>query len=145
MANTYDVYLGDTRVAENLTDKTYKFTGLTANKDYNYSVVAKKGNKESEKATSTFKTAPVAVTGVTLNKTNTSILVGANETLTATVAPTTATNKAVTWTTSDATIATVTNGKVTGVKAGTATITVKTTDGNKTATCAVTVTEPQEG
>lgn len=83
----------------------------------------------------------VAVTGVSLNKTTTSIAVGAEETLTATVTPANATNKAVTYTSSDAAIATVTNaGKVTGVSEGEATITVKTTDGNKTAACIVTVT-----
>jgi uncharacterized protein YjdB len=80
------------------------------------------------------------VSGVTLNKTTTSIAVGANETLTATVAPTDATNKAVTWSTSDAAKATVANGKVIGVAAGTATITVTTEDGAKKATCTVTVT-----
>lgn len=83
---------------------------------------------------------PVAVTGVTLNKASTNIAVGANETLVATVAPATATNKAVTWSTSDATKATVdSTGKVVGVAAGTVTITVTTTDGSKTATCAVTI------
>ena len=82
----------------------------------------------------------VAVTGVTLNKTETSIFVGGSETLTATVAPADATNQKVTWKSSDAAVATVdTNGKVTAVKAGEATITVTTEDGGKTATCKVTV------
>jgi uncharacterized protein YjdB len=58
------------------------------------------------------------------------------------VAPTDATNKEVSWSTSDAAKATVENGKVTGVAAGTATITVTTEDGDKTASCAVTVTAP---
>ena len=90
--------------------------------------------------------ATVAVTGVTLNKTTLSLEKGASETLTATVAPDNATNKAVTWSTSDANVATVSKeGKVTARGAGTATITVKTTDGEKTATCAVTVTEPSGG
>ena len=84
----------------------------------------------------------VAVTGVTLNKTSTTILVNGTETLTATVAPDNATNKAVTWSTSNAAIATVNEGTVTAKAAGTATITVTTADGNKTATCAVTVTAP---
>jgi uncharacterized protein YjdB len=85
--------------------------------------------------------ANVAVTGVTLNKTTTSIPVGGTDTLVATVAPATASNKAVTWTSSDAAVATVdASGKVTGVKAGTATITVTTADGSKTDTCVVTVT-----
>lgn len=82
----------------------------------------------------------VPVTGVALNKTTTSIAVGATETLTAAVTPDNATNKNVTWSTSDDTIATVVNGVVTGVAAGKATITATTADGSKTATCEVTVT-----
>ena len=55
--------------------------------------------------------------------------------------PSNATNKAVSWKSSDASVASVDNsGKVTAVKAGSATITVTTTDGSKTATCSVTVT-----
>ena len=82
----------------------------------------------------------IKVTGVTLNKTALTLNIGANETLTATVAPADATNKKVTWKSSDAAVATVdANGKVTGVKAGEATITVTTEDGGKTATCKVTV------
>ena len=81
------------------------------------------------------------VTGVSLNKTSTTLYVGGSETLTATVAPEGATNKNVTWSTSDASIATVTDGVVTAVSAGTATITVTTVDGGKTDTCTVTVRE----
>ncbi|MGI6653008.1 MAG: Ig-like domain-containing protein [Christensenellales bacterium] len=80
------------------------------------------------------------VTGVSLNKTTLTLLVGNSETLTATVAPENATHKDVTWSSDDETVATVDNsGKVTAVAPGTATITVKTTDGEKTATCTVTV------
>ena len=86
----------------------------------------------------------VSVTGVTLNKTSTSIQVGGTETLTATVLPEDATNQNVTWKSDKPEIATVdANGKVTGVKAGEATITVTTEDGGKTATCKVTVPEPE--
>lgn len=86
-------------------------------------------------------TQAVAVTGVSLSKTSLSLVEGGSETLTATVTPSNATNKAVSWKSSDATIASVDNsGKVTAVKAGSATITVTTTDGSKTATCSVTVT-----
>ena len=82
----------------------------------------------------------VTVTGVTLNKTDLMLEIGGSETLTATVAPADATNKNVTWKSSDATVATVDdNGKVTGVAAGEATITVTTEEGGKTATCRVTV------
>ncbi|MBU5370137.1 Ig-like domain-containing protein [Enterococcus avium] len=84
--------------------------------------------------------------GVTLNKTTATLAVGAAETLSATVAPETATDKSIQFISSDETIATVTpvQGKVTGVKAGTATITATTTNG-KTATCEITVTAPSEG
>ncbi len=84
-------------------------------------------------------TAPVAVTGVTLNKTSANIAIGSTETLVATVAPADASNKGVAWSSSNSAVATVANGVVTGVSAGTATITVTTADGNKTATCDVTV------
>lgn len=85
--------------------------------------------------------APVAVTGVSLNKNATTIAAGDDETLVATVAPGDATNKAVTWTSSNEGIATVTSeGVVRGVAEGNATITVTTADGGHTATCAVTVT-----
>ena len=81
----------------------------------------------------------VAVTGVTLDQATLEMNIGETVTLVATVAPDNATDKTVTWATSDATVATVADGVVTAVKAGTAVITVKTTDGNFTDTCAVTV------
>ena len=85
----------------------------------------------------------VNVTGITLSQTEAAMTVGGETlTLTATVAPDDATDKTVTWTTSNADIATVENGVVTAVAAGTATITVTTTDGSFTATCDVTVTAP---
>jgi uncharacterized protein YjdB len=83
----------------------------------------------------------VPVTGVTLSPTSASVAVNATTQLTATVAPSNATNKNVTWSTSNSTIATVSSsGLVTGKAAGSATITVTTQDQGKTATCAVTVT-----
>ncbi len=82
----------------------------------------------------------VSVTGVTLDKDSLTLTEGNTAQLTATVKPDNATNKNVTWTSSDETVATVTDGLVTALKEGTATITVTTEDGSKTATCAVTVT-----
>ena len=80
------------------------------------------------------------VTGVTLNKDTMTLTEGETGTLTATVAPDNASDKSVTWSSSAPDVATVDqNGKVTAVKKGTATITVKTTDGGKTAACEVTV------
>ena len=81
------------------------------------------------------------VTGVSLDPNTLTFNVGGEETLTATVAPTNATNKNVTWSSSNSAVATVDqNGNVEAVGAGTANITVTTQDGNKTATCTVTVT-----
>jgi formylglycine-generating enzyme required for sulfatase activity len=69
--------------------------------------------------------------------------VGGTETLTATITPSDATNQNVTWSSSDDRVVTVENtGLVTAVAAGTATITVTTVDGGKTAVCAVTITPP---
>lgn len=87
-------------------------------------------------------TVGVAVTGVTLDKTSAEITVGGTVTLKATVAPDNAAKKDVEWSSSDSTIASVDDkGLVTGKKAGSATITVKTVDGGKTAKCTVTVKE----
>jgi len=86
--------------------------------------------------------APVAVTGVTLNKTTLALTVLEHETLHQTVAPENATNKAVTWSSSNASVATVNDGLVTAVAVGTATITVTTVDGSITASCEVTVSAP---
>ncbi len=69
-----------------------------------------------------------------------SLIVGGTQTLQAFISPANATNKNVTWSSSDASIATVTNGTVTAVKNGTATITVTTEDGGFTASCVVSVT-----
>ena len=79
------------------------------------------------------------VESVSLDKTSITLTEGDSETLTATVSPSNATNKNVSWKSSDESVATVSNGKVTALKAGTATITVTTDDGSKTATCQVTV------
>lgn len=92
-------------------------------------------------ATLTVAAATVAVTGVTIAPKTASIAVGATQQLTPTVAPSNATNKAVTYSSSDTGKATVNaSGLVTGVAAGTSTITVTTTDGSKTDTAVITVT-----
>ena len=84
--------------------------------------------------------APVSVTGVTIDETL-SVNIGQTKTPSFTVAPADATNKTVSFTSSDTSVATVnaTTGEVTGVSKGTAIITVKTADGNFTDTCTVTV------
>ena len=140
---------------ENATDKTVTWSSsdesvatvvdgvVTGVKAGTATITANAGGKTAT-CVVTVKDAVIAVTKVTLDKTEASVEVDGMITLTATVSPTNATDKTVTWSSSDKNIATVKDGKVTGVKAGTVTITVKA--GEKTATCLVTVTEkaPEE-
>lgn len=83
----------------------------------------------------------VELTGVTLDKTEAEILVGEELTLTAAVAPENATDKTLTWTSSDEDVAVVENGKVTGIARGETTITVTAANG-MSASCVVTVNVP---
>lgn len=87
--------------------------------------------------------ASVPVTSVSLDKTSATLEVGETVSLIAAVSPDNATNKSVTWSSNNEDVATVEGGVVTAVAVGTATITVTTVDGNKTATCAVTVNAEQ--
>ena len=107
---------------------------VTAKKVGTATITAQAGNKT---ATCQITVVATDVTSVTLNKTSASLKAGETVTLTATVNPSDATDKTVTWTTSDQTVATVSNGVVTAKKVGTATITAKA--GSKTATCQITV------
>ena len=97
---------------------------------------------DSKEFTLTINPAPILVTGVKLNTETLELFTGNTATLTATVEPDNATNQNVTWSSSDPSVATVANGVVTAVGAGTATITVTTEDGDFTDTCEVTVEQP---
>ena len=91
-------------------------------------------------AVSTSCSPVVIVNSVSLDKESLALEIGGYETLTATVLPENATDRSVTWSSSDSSVATVdNNGKVTAVGKGRATITVKTNDGGFTDTCQVTV------
>jgi hypothetical protein len=91
--------------------------------------------------TITINSTTVPVTGITIAPTSASVNVGSTTILTATVAPTNATNKSVTWSSGNTAIATVsTAGVVTGVAAGSATIIVATVSGGFTASSVITVT-----
>lgn len=86
------------------------------------------------------------VSGITLDKTELALTVGDTQTLAATILPSDAANKSVSWSSDKPSVATVDeNGKVTAVAEGTAKITVTTVDGKKTADCAVTVTAKSGG
>ena len=103
-------------------------------------IIATTSNGKTATCTVTVSVPTVDVTGVTLNKTELSLTVGESATLTATVMPANATDKSVMWSSSDPSVATVENGRITAVGEGTATVTVTTSNG-KTASCTVTVKE----
>src|SRR5665648_813142 len=81
----------------------------------------------------------IAVSAITVTPTAMTLAVGVTGTAIATVSPTNATNQTVTWSSDDEAVATVVGGVVTPLTTGTAIITATTADGNKTATCTVTV------
>lgn len=152
MADKLNMYKGEEVVGSAERGENGKATvtinNLKANTDYaagTYQVTFSNENGESEKVdVPAFKTKPIAVTGVTLDKSTLSLEVGATATLNATIAPSNASYKAVVFTSSDEAIATVDdNGLVTAVAPGSAEITVESLmDGSKTAKCTLTVTEP---
>jgi len=99
-------------------------------------ITAKAGDKTAT-CTVTVEKKVVPVTSISLDRTTLTMTEGDTQTLTATVKPDDASDKTVTWTSSNTSVAKVDGGKVTAVAQGTATITAKA--GDKTATCAVTV------
>ena len=118
----------------NVNKKSGVLLGLAAVLMLGALVIGCKTNVSSETST-------VAVTGVTLNKSELTLEAGKSEQLTATVAPTNATNKKVSWSSDKQDIASVdATGKVTANKAGEAVIMVTSEDGGKTASCTVKVT-----
>ena len=103
-------------------------------------ITASTGNGKTASCTVTVSTPEVLPSSITLSEQTVAIEVGKTVSLTATVEPGNATNKSVTWTSSNTGVATVSDGVVTGKSAGTATITASTGNG-KTASCTVTVTD----
>lgn len=83
--------------------------------------------------------APIAVSAITLDTTSMTLVEGDSQTLTATLSPSNAENQKVLWSSSNSSVAIVKEGVVTAIKSGNATITAKSDDGGKTATCEVTV------
>ena len=108
---------------------------VTAKKVGTATITAKTANNRSANCKITVVELP---TGVKLSKTAVTLMAGASQDVTATITPSTATNKTLTWTSSNMSVATVSNGKIMAKSAGTSTVTVKTANG-KTATCKVTV------
>ena len=138
-------------------DKTVKWSSsneAVATVDSNGKVTAKKAgtavitatssNGKTAGCTVTVKQKEIAITGISLNKSTTSLTEGESETLTATITPSNATgDKTVKWSSSNEAVAAVdSNGKVTAKKAGTAVITVTSSNG-KNASCTVTVKQKE--
>ncbi len=124
--------------------RTYTYTdaNLEADTEYNYYVGAVVDGKEIVKSsTVSAKTQPIVADSVSISEESLEIKKGGtSEELTVTVLPAETSDKSVTWSSEDETIATVADGVVTGVGAGTVNI-VATTKNGKTASCAVTVTD----
>ena len=96
--------------------------------------------EDAKKATCIVTVFPVAVSGVSLNKTSLTLRIGETETLVATVMPENATDKTVTWSVANSSIATVSSqGEVTALSVGSTTVTATSSDGTKKATCSVSV------
>ena len=144
-----------TVLPQNTTDKRVTWTssqGDIVSVDSNGKVTAKSAGSAYIIATSVggdvipaiclveVKEKVVSVTGVSLDKTSLSLKVKEKTNLNAVVNPSNATNKNLTWKSSNTSVATVSDGTVTAVSTGTATITVTTSDGGYKATCKVIVT-----
>lgn len=142
------VTLTATANPDNATDKTVTWSTtdatvatvnngvVTANKVGTATITAKTGEKV---ATCVITVIPTPVTSISLDKTNLKLIEGESQTLIATIFPNNASNRNVIWTSYNSSIVKVENGKVTAIKAGTASVIVTTEDGGKTATCNIIV------
>lgn len=137
----YYIYQNNEKIKEVNGDKTVTITGLSPNVEYTFAVSAWNGMRESAKSNVvTVTTSAIPVTSITLSISQT-MEVGNSIKATVTLAPTDATNKTVTYKSSDTTIATVAaDGTVKALKPGTVTITATASSG-KTATATITVYE----
>ena len=119
---------------------TVSSSGYVTAKAVGSAVITATTTDGGKKATCSVTVLPVAVTDITLNKSSLSMLENDSETLIATIIPSNATNKAVSWSSSNSAVASVNaNGLVLAKAAGNAVITVTSVDGQKTASCSVSV------
>lgn len=142
---TYNVYRDGKKVKSGLNEKTFTDTGLTPNTEYTYQVSSENNTGESELSDPIkVKTNFSDPTTVDISPKTNNLEVGATRNLSAAVTPSTA-KQTVTWSSSNDKVATVdSNGKVTAVSEGTATITATSTEkGTIKGTATVNVTEPE--
>ena len=142
-AVTIDTNVKDMQVTKATTALTVNGTVDKLQADQNVTVNGNGRINEKTGAGQIEGNVKIGVTGVRLEPTEITLNVKGTTTLKATVAPENATDQTVTWESSDNQVATVENGVVTAKAPGKATITVKTVDGGKTATCTVNVNGPQ--
>lgn len=137
----YYIYQNNEKIKEVNGDKTVTITGLSPNTQYTFAVSAWNGSRESAKSNVvTVTTSAIPVTEIKLSISQT-MEVGNSIKATITLMPTDATNKSVTYKSSEATIATVaSDGTVKALKPGTVTITATASSG-KAATATITVYE----
>ena len=138
----YNIYQDDEKI-DTTDNKEYEVTGLDPNTEYSFAVTEVIDDKESEKATITVKTDPVKVTGVEVSPKTVTLEEGETHQLSATVSPSNATDKSVSYASKAQGVAGVDDkGLVTAKVAGEAEIVVTTNDDEKKDTCIVTVEEP---
>ena len=134
--------------SSNTSVATVSSSGVVTAKAAGSATITVTTNNGGKKATCsvTVKEQIIPVTGVSLDKTSMTMTVGDTQTLTASVTPSNATDKSVAWSSSNTSIATVSSsGVVTAKAAGIATITARTNDGGKNATCSVNVEKSSTG
>ena len=141
-----NVTTGETNftVVTTLNTNEYTFTGLAINNEYIIQVELITSEVIDTKETESIKTEPPKVTSITLDKTNIELTKGETDLVTATVLPENATDKTLTWTSSNETVVTVDDsGNIIAVGEGVAIITVTSNEVSAvTATCNITVTPP---
>lgn len=147
-ASSYQVRVDANGVEGNYETETSPYDGSFVN-GTSYTVYVKaigNGTSFSDSEPGSVSFTPITfvpVTGITLNKVASTIQMGSTETLTATVSPENATDKSVVWSSNATSVATVSDGTVTAVGPGEATITATTNSGNKSETCTITVPAPK--
>lgn len=136
--STFQTWSGSYTTTYTDVEKTVDITPTSST--FNIKIAATASSLYCKEIKITYEPIPIDVTGVTLNESSLYLVKGSTKQLTASVAPKNATNKNVSWNSSNTDVAIVSNtGLVTAVAVGNTTITVTTENGNKTASCNITV------
>lgn len=141
------VYFGATSAASFSLGTDLSMTAVSPPGSDSVAVSVYSGDEQSNTLTYTYVNSPITipVTGVSVTPASVSLRPGETRQLTAIVSPTDAANKNVTWSSSNGTIASVSNGVITANSAGNATITATTLDGGYSANCTVSVEQRNTG